>query len=198
MCVYLCEQRLDCNKQTSSKAGKETWVIYLSKYVKLQHFLLLHHFQLECWATPRSPFPSLFLQSFHYDFSKYRGFMHISLVFSNPVKKPLIRQQGKGRAGWSDIRQDDVSANVNQNALVCWQLKRSEGSSSRIKIPDPALKPLKSEMMPLSVEACSLWLGIKKGFSAAADKGFKRVTGIIHKSVKPSTFSYKPFWIIYW
>lgn len=114
--------------------------------------------------------------------------MQITLVFSNPAKKPLIRQQGKGRAGWSDIRQDDVSANVNQNALVCWQLKSSEGSSSRVKIPDPALKPLKSEMMPLSVEACSLWLGIKKGFLAAADKGFKRVTGIIHKSAKPLHF----------
>lgn len=38
MSVYLCEQRLNCNKQMSSKAGKETRVIYLSKYVKTAAF----------------------------------------------------------------------------------------------------------------------------------------------------------------
>lgn len=54
--------------------------------------------------------------------------------------------------------------NLNQKALVCVQLKGSGDFCSRIKIPDSALKPLKGEMMPLAVEACSLWLGIKRAF----------------------------------
>lgn len=77
------------------------------------------------------------------------------------------------RVGWGDIRrQDDGSVNLNQKSLVCGQLKGSEDSCSRIKILDSALQPLEGEMMPLAAEACSLWLGIKKGFSTA-DKGFE-------------------------
>lgn len=62
------------------------------------------------------------------------------------------------------MRQDDGPVNLNQKSLVCGQLKGSEDFCSRIKIPNLALKPLEGEMMPLAVEACSLWLGIKRAF----------------------------------
>lgn len=79
----------------------------------------------------------------------------------------LIRSKKKvspGRVGCGGRRQDDGPVNVNRKSPVCAQLKGSGNLCSRIKILDPALKLLKGEMMPLAVEACSPWLGIKRAF----------------------------------
>lgn len=70
VCVWLyphvCawQQRLQWCEQTCGKAGKKTWVIYLSKYVKPWHFLLLNRCQqLQCSIFLLGLSSSLSLQS---------------------------------------------------------------------------------------------------------------------------------------
>lgn len=87
------------------------------------------------------------------------------------------------------MRQDDSA--VNQKSLVCGQFKGSEDICSRIKRADSALKPVEGETMPLAAEACSLWLGIKRAF-------LQQTKALREELAKPSTFSDKSFWIIYW
>lgn len=84
--------------------------------------------------------------------------MQIALIFC-PIQSKSHSSGGRGRAGWGDIRRGDVSANVKQNALLLLTIKGVRAPPVELKIPDAALQPLRSDMMPLSVEACSLWFG---------------------------------------